>query len=73
MKRFLFGILLSVIGLVFSAFCFIWAVMNPWNWNGISGLLGSFLGTGTLVPFILSTALTAIGILICGIEAFRKK
>ena len=43
---------------MFSSFCFIYAVMNPWNYNGINGLLGSFLGTQTLVPFIISTAAT---------------
>ena len=46
----IFGALLTVVGLVFSAFSFIYAAQNPWNWNGIDGLLGSFLGTHMLVP-----------------------
>ena len=53
--KLLCGLLLTLVGLVFSSFCFIYAVMNPWNYNGINGLLGSFLGTQTLVPFIIST------------------
>ena len=43
--KLLCGLLLTLVGLVFSSLCFIYAVMNPWNYNGINGLLGSFLGT----------------------------
>ena len=59
--KLLCGLLLTLVGLVFSSFCFIYAVMNPWNYNGINGLLGSFLGTQTLVPFIISTAAMCVG------------
>ena len=59
--KLLCGLLLTLVGLVFSSFCFIYAVMNPCNYNGINGLLGSFLGTQTLVPFIISTASCARG------------
>ena len=41
--KLLCGLLLTLVGLVFSSICFIYAVMNPWNYNGINGLLGSFL------------------------------
>lgn len=34
------GVLVTIIGLVFSAFSFIYAVLNPWNYNGIDGVLG---------------------------------
>ena len=73
MKRFIFGITLTVIGLVYSTPCFLWAVVKPWTWNGIGGLLGSFLGTDTLIPFILATMLMVLGLLISGMEAFHKK
>lgn len=73
MKRFLFGMLLAVIGLAFSSFCFAWAVIHPWNYNGIDGLLGSFLGTGTLPPFLEGTAILLVGVLICGLEAYHRK
>lgn len=45
--KLLCGLLLTLVGLMFSSFCFIYAVMNPCNYNGINGLLGSFLGTQT--------------------------
>ena len=31
------GILLTGIGLIFSAICFLTAVCNPWSENGIDG------------------------------------
>ena len=70
-KKMIFGLLLTVIGLVFSAFCFIYATIHPWNYNGISGLLGSFLGTDTLIPFILSMIVMLAGLAICFLRAFR--
>ena len=73
MKRIVFGMMLSLIGLVYSSICFAWAIENPWRYHGIDGLLGSFLGTETLVPFILSTLLLMIGVAICCCEAFRKR
>lgn len=73
MKKFVFGIMLTVIGLIYSTFCFIYAVMNPWDYNGISGLLGAFLGTETLIPFLISMTVLIIGLIICGYEAYRRK
>jgi hypothetical protein len=71
-SKMVFGVLLTIIGLVFSAFSFIWAALNPWDWNGISGLLGSFLGTDMLIPFVIGTIVMLIGLWICFMEAFRK-
>lgn len=71
-NKMIFGVLFTVVGLVFSAFCFIYAAMNPWNYNGIDGLLGSFLGTDTLIPFFISTVVMLVGIVICFLEAYRK-
>ena len=70
--KLLCGLLLTLVGLVFSSLCFIYAVMNPWNYNGINGLLGSFLGTQTLVPFIISTAAMCAGLILCFYVAFHK-
>lgn len=73
MKRFIFGIILVVIGFIVSAFCFIYAVMNPWNYNGTSGLRGAFLGTHTGTPFVISMITMVIGLLICFYEAYISK
>lgn len=71
-KKMLFGILLTAIGLIFSVICFINALLHPWNYNGIGGLYGSFLGTQTLVPFVVALLVMCIGLVICYVEAYRK-
>lgn len=72
-KKMIFGMLLTVIGAVFTLFCFAYAVSHPWSYNGIDGLLGSFLGTHTLIPFLLSLTVMTAGVAICGWEAYRGK
>ena len=72
-KKMIVGVLLTLIGLVFSAFCFFDAVLNPCNYNGIEGLLGAFLGQHTLIPFIISLAVMAAGLGICFWRAFIHK
>lgn len=71
-KKMICGILLTIIGLVFSALCFINALLNPWDYNGITGLLGSLLGTRTLVPFCISFAVMIGGLVLCFWRAFTK-
>lgn len=64
-KKFNFGVSIPIIGLLFAAFIFIYAVLNPWIYNRISGLLGSFLAAQTLLPFIISVMMMTIGFVIC--------
>lgn len=71
-SKMVFGVLVTVIGLVFAAFSFIYAALNPWNWNGMDGLLGSFLGTHMLIPFVLAMAVMLLGLRICFQEAYGK-
>lgn len=71
-KKMICGVLLTVIGLVFSAFCFIWAVANPCLYNGMDGLLGALLNAGILIPFLLALSVMGAGVILCFILAFRK-
>ena len=73
MKRFIFGMMLVAMGFILSAFCFIYAVMNPVNFNGIGGLRGAFLGTYTGNPFIFSMIILLIGLAICFYESYISK
>lgn len=73
MKRFIFGILIAVIGFIVSAFCFMYAVMNPCDYNGISGVRGAFLSQDTGTAFVISTIIMIIGLCLCFYEAFLRK
>lgn len=72
MKKTIFGVLVTVIGLTFSIITFTYAALHPWNYDGIDGLLGSFLGTHMLVPFIISVIVMMVGLIIVWCEAYRK-
>ena len=48
-KKMVFGILVTVVGLVFSAFCFIYTIMNPCIYNGISTVV---MCIGLLLCFV---------------------
>ena len=70
--KLLCGLLLTLVGLVFSSFCFIYAVMNPCNYNGIMLLVRSIFGTQTLPPFIISSGSMCAGLILCFYVAFHK-
>ena len=72
-KKIIFGGLLTLVGLAFSLACFLFAAAHPWDWNGTGGLMGSFLGTSTLFPFLLGVVALIAGLVICFCEAYLKK
>lgn len=73
MKRFIFGMMLVVMGFISSAFCFIYAVMNPWEGYGITGLREAFHVTHTWTPFVISMIVLVIGLIICFYESYISK
>lgn len=73
MKKIIFGGLLVIVGLSGAAFCIVAAVAEPWNYNGITGLLGGLLGNRMLVPLILNSVVVVIGLVISWYEAYIRK
>lgn len=73
MKRLLFGIMLSMVGLSYSLICFYGAVSNPWYGCGENGLLSAMLEAGTILPFFISISLLLLGLLLTLLEAYRRK
>ncbi|CVI72775.1 hypothetical protein NDGK_02708 [Clostridiales bacterium CHKCI001] len=72
MKKFICGIILCVIGFMFSFVCFIRTIYNPFMvYNDSEGLLASFLGNNTLLPFIISMLVLIAGVSICIYEAYK--
>ena len=63
-------VLTTVIGLVFSLFCLIYAAMNPCTYNGNDGLWGALLAGGIVGLFVISGLIMCIGLLLCFIEAY---
>ncbi len=72
MKKTVCGVLVTVIGLVFSVVCLVYAMQHPWNYKGIDGLMGSLLGTKMLIPLILSFIVMLSGLVYCFWSAYQK-
>lgn len=73
MKRFIFGLIVFILGAVVSVFNYIDAVLNPCIYNGIGGLQGAFLYRGTLGMTTVSIIVMLGGLSIYGFEAYRKR
>lgn len=73
MKRFIFGIILIIIGLLYSLICFVYAILNPWISNDKTGLIVSLNQNHVLIPFLISVIILCLGILVCGYEAYKNK
>lgn len=67
------GFLITLIGLVFSAGSFFYAVANPITYNFIGGILGSLLGRDVLIPFTVGSIIMIFGLVICFKEVYGKK
>ena len=61
MKKFIFGIILSVIGFIYSFTCFVYAVINPCTVNDRSGFMISLRANNVLIPFLASIFILVIG------------
>lgn len=73
LKKMIFGMMLFSGGLIGVISLMIVAAFNPWNYNGIIGLRGSLLGTGTMSSFIFFCIMGLIGMVICGYQAYMEK
>ena len=71
LKKFICGIILCIIGFMFAFVCFIRTLYKPFYYNGREGLLASFLGNNTLLPFIISMLVLIAGVSICIYEAYK--
>jgi hypothetical protein len=49
------------------------SIFKPWNYNGIQGFRSFLLGSDTELFFTIYCILGVLGIVICSIEAYRKK
>ncbi|NLZ92969.1 MAG: hypothetical protein GX922_02960 [Firmicutes bacterium] len=73
MKRLIFGALVFLCGMAGILVLLVLAVNNPWDYNGITGILGFLLGSQTLFAFIIFIIMFTGGLAICFYEAYFKK
>lgn len=59
------GIAWQLMGFLGSIAILCSAAVHQWDYNGITGVLGSLLGLDLIIPFIVCTTLFICGLVVC--------
>ena len=65
MKKMILGIVWQLMGFLGSIIILCSAAPCQWDYNGITGILGSLLGLDLLLPLIICIVLFICGALVC--------
>lgn len=65
MKKMILGIAWQLMGFLGSIAIFCSATLHQWDYNGITGVLGSLLGLDLIIPFIACITLFICGLVVC--------
>lgn len=73
MKRLFIGALVFSWGMIGVLVLTVLAALNPWDYNGISGMRGALLGMGITKPYVIFIIMAVIGMAMCIYEGFIRK
>lgn len=65
MKKMILGIVWQLMGFLGSIAILCSATLHQWDYNGITGILGSLLGLDLIIPFIVCITLFICGLVVC--------
>lgn len=65
MGKLLLGIAWQTMGFLGSILILCFAAPHRWDYNGITGILGSLLGLQLMIPFIACILLFILGVVFC--------
>ena len=60
MKKMILGIVWQILGFLGAITFLCFAASERWDYNGITGIIGSLLGLDLMIPFIICIALFII-------------
>lgn len=72
MKKLMFGISWKTLGFLGAIIILCSAALHQWDYNGITGIMGSLLGLELMIPFIVSIAFFVVGCVFC-YKGMREK
>lgn len=72
MKKLILGTVWQILGFVGGIIILCTAAPHPWDYNGITGIAGSLLGLGLMIPFLACAALFLVGGVLCCMEIKEK-
>lgn len=64
-KKMILGIAWQLMGFLGSIAILCSATLHQWDYNGITGILGSLLGLDLIIPFIVCITLFIYGLVVC--------
>ena len=64
-KKMILGIAWQLMGFLGSIAILCSATLHQWDYNGITGVLGSLLGLDLIIPFIVCITLFICGLVVC--------
>lgn len=65
MKKMILGVVWQLMGFLGSIAILCSAAVHQWDYNGITGVLGSLLGLELIIPFIICLTLFICGLVVC--------
>lgn len=65
MKKMILGIVWQILGFFGAIIILITVAPERWNYDGITGILGSLLGMSLIFPFIFCVVLFVLGVVLC--------
>ena len=71
MKRFVFGLWLSLLGFLGTMTCLVCAVEHSCNYNGLSGMWGGFMEPRLTIPIFVSLLILVRGLFLAARESRR--
>lgn len=71
-RKLILGITWQALGFLGAVIILCFAASHQWDYNGITGILGSLLGLQLLLPLIACLLLFILGLLLC-LKSIRDK
>ena len=65
MKKMIFGSVCQLMGFLGSIIILCSVAPHEWDYNGITGILGSLLGLGLIIPLIVCIIFFICGVVVC--------
>lgn len=65
MKKMILGIVWQLMGFLGSIIILCSVAPHEWDYNGITGILGSLLGLGLIIPLIVCIIFFICGVVVC--------
>lgn len=65
MKKMILGCVWQILGFLGAIIILCSAAPHRWDYNGVTGILGSLLGVDLILPLVVCVALFIFGVIIC--------